>query len=185
VSNLIEEEVFRNCLKAEPKAQKDFYDFFSRTMYAVCLRYSNSNEDAKDIMQDGFVKVFTKLSQYSGKGSLEGWMKRIFINTALEHYRVNKVYMEQLDLDYSTSVPLNAFIIENISIKEIINLMNKLAPGFRTVLNMYVVEGYSHAEIAEMLGISEGTSKSQLSRARDAFAREYKKLEKGKISSKG
>lgn len=176
----IDEEIFNGCLKREVKAQKAFYQYFSSNMYAVCLRYSNAKEDAKDILQDGFVKVFSKLDQYTGKGSLEGWMKRIFINTALEHYRVNKVYQQQSDVDEAYSVSVKSVALEQITQKEILQLLNQMAPGYRTVLNMYVIEGYSHAEIAEILGISEGTSKSQLSRARAIFIQTWEQLQKEK-----
>jgi RNA polymerase sigma factor (sigma-70 family) len=176
----IDEEIFEGCLRREVKAQKAFYQHFSSTMYAVCLRYSNAKEDAKDILQDGFVKVFSKLDQYTGKGSLEGWMKRIFINTALEHYRVNKVYQQQSDVDEAYSISVKSVALEQITQKEILHLLNQMAPGYRTVLNMYVIEGYNHAEIAEILGISEGTSKSQLSRARAIFIQTWEQLQKEK-----
>ncbi|MCA0425988.1 MAG: sigma-70 family RNA polymerase sigma factor [Bacteroidetes bacterium] len=171
----IDEEIVQACLRNEAKAQKALYDFFSRTMFAVCLRYCNTHEDAMDVLQEGFIKVFTRLNQFSGKGSLEGWMKRVFINTALEHYRVNKVYQEQSDVEMANDNPVDGYVLEKISQKEIFELLNQLAPGYRTVLNLYAIEGYNHAEIAEMLGISEGTSKSQLSRARSLFAQAYAK----------
>jgi len=180
VNKAIDEHIFKGCLKREVKAQKAFYQHFSSSMYAVCLRYSNTKEDAKDILQDGFVKVFCKLEQFTGKGSLEGWMKRIFINTALEHYRVNKVYQQQSDVEAAYSVSESAVAIEKITQKEILFVLNQMAPGYRTVVNMYAIEGYSHAEIAEILGISEGTSKSQLSRARAIFIQTWEKLQKEK-----
>ncbi len=176
----LDEKILQGCLKGEVKAQQAFYQHFSSTMYAVCLRYSNTKEDARDILQDGFVKVFTKLTQFTGKGSLEGWMKRIFINTALEHYRVNKVYMEQSDVDQAYDLGYDAHTMERITQKEILEVMNKMAPGYRTILNLFAIEGYGHAEIAEMLGISEGTSKSQLSRARTVFIHTWNLLQKEK-----
>ncbi|MFN4083339.1 MAG: RNA polymerase sigma factor [Bacteroidia bacterium] len=176
MSKSLDEEIFKQCLQNNRKAQEEFYNHFCRIMYAVCLRYSNNTEDANDILQEGFIKVFGKLHQYSGKGSLEGWIKRIFINTALEHYRVHKVYHNQSDIDYANENPQNDFLLEKISVKEILQVLNKMATGYRTVINLYAIEGYSHAEIAEMLGISEGTSKSQLARARQVLANELKKL---------
>ena len=177
----IDDAIVHGCLKKDPKAQKAFYEFFSRTMYGICLRYSNSPDDAKDILQEGFIKVFAKLEQFSHKGSLEGWLKRIFINTALEHYRINKVYMEQSDVEEAYYHEVQGFALEKITQKEILEVLGKMAPGYRTVLNMYAIEGYSHAEIAEMLNISEGTSKSQLSRARVIFAQAWNELQKSKI----
>ncbi len=166
MSDFNEKELINLCLKGDRKAHKQLYDHYARTMFGICLRYSNGYEEAKDILQDGFIKVFTKLGQYRFSGSFEGWMKRIFVNTALEFYRVNKSHMNQSDVELAVDNPHHDFTVEHMSRKEILIALNKLAPGYRTVLNMYVIEGYSHAEIAEMLGISEGTSKSQLSRAR-------------------
>lgn len=176
----LDEKIIQGCLRKDVKSQKDFYQHFSSSMYAVCLRYSNTKEDAKDILQDGFIKVFGKLTQYTGKGSLEGWMKRIFINTALEHYRVNKVYQQQSDVEEAYSVAQSSQALEKITQKEILTVLNAMAPGYRTVLNMFIIEGYSHAEIAEMLGINEGTSKSQLSRARAIFIQTWNQLNKEK-----
>ncbi len=178
MNKIPDEKIIQACLKKDAKAQKAFYHHFSSSMYAVCLRYSNSKEDAKDILQEGFIKVFAKLNQYSGKGSLEGWMKRIFINTALEHYRVNKVYQEQSDVDAAYSVAQASVAVGQLTQKEILTVMNGMAPGYRTILNLFVIEGYAHHEIAEMLGISEGTSKSQLSRARAQFIQLWNQMEK-------
>lgn len=178
VSKPLDEQILQGCINREEKSQKAFYQFFSSSMFGICLRYSNTREDARDILQDGFVKVFTKLGQFSGKGSLEGWMKRIFINTALEHYRVNKVYQQQSDVDEAKKVASPALAIGNITQKEILAVMEKLPTGYRTILNLFAIEGYTHAEIAEMLGISEGTSKSQLSRARQSFIQTWNQLEK-------
>ncbi len=181
MNKTIDDAIIHGCLKKAPKAQKAFYEFFSRTMYGICLRYSNSPDDAKDILQDGFIKIFAKLDQFSNKGSLEGWLKRIFINTALEHYRVNKVYMEQSDVEMAYDQAIQGFAIEKITQKEILEVLSKMATGYRTVLNLYAIEGYTHAEIAEMLNISEGTSKSQLSRARVLFTQTWNDLQKSKI----
>ena len=177
VNKQIDEKIVQACLKGDLKAQHAFYTFFSSSMFAVCLRYSNTREDAKDILQDGFIKVFAKLSQYSGKGSLEGWLKRVFVNTALEHYRVNKVYQAQSDVMEALQVSTEANAIGHLTEQEILLVMQQMAPGFRTILNMYAIEGYTHAEIAEVLGISEGTSKSQLSRARVVFIQTWKKMQ--------
>jgi RNA polymerase sigma factor (sigma-70 family) len=178
VSKQLDEQIIQGCLNRDMKAQKALYQHFSSAMYAVCLRYSNTKEDAKDILQDGFVKVFSKLNQFTGKGSLEGWMKRVFVNTALEHYRVNKIYQQQSDVDQAYSVAEASQAIGKLTQKEILAVMNSMATGYRTILNLFVIEGYSHAEIAEMLGINEGTSKSQLSRARAQFIQLWNQLEK-------
>jgi RNA polymerase sigma factor (sigma-70 family) len=167
--------LIKQCLSGENRAQKRLYDQYARIMFGVCLRYSNGYDDAKDILQDGFVKVFTKLTQFSFNGSFEGWMKRIFINTALEYYRINKNHMMHSDVEMATDNPHHDYTVEKISQKEILAIMNKMAPGYRSVLNLFIIEGYSHAEIGEMLNISEGTSKSQLSRARILLQQEILK----------
>lgn len=180
MSKPLDENILQACIRKDLKAQKALYDHFSSTMFAVCMRYSNGREDAKDILQEGFIKVFGKLDQFSGKGSLEGWMKRIFINTALEHYRVNKVYQQQSDVEEAYNVSQAPQALGKITQKEILLVLSKMAPGYRTILNMFIIEGYAHAEIAEMLGISEGTSKSQLSRARAQFILNWNQLNKEK-----
>ena len=177
VNKQIDEKIVQKCLEGDLKAQHAFYSFFSNSMYSVCLRYSNTREDAKDILQDGFIKVFVKLKQFTGKGSLEGWMKRVFINTALEHYRVNKVYQQQSDVMEAMQVSTDANAIGQLTEQEILQVMQQMAPGFRTILNKYAIEGYTHSEISDILGISEGTSKSQLSRARVIFIQTWEKLQ--------
>lgn len=147
-------------------------------MYAVCLRYAAKSEDAEDILQDGFVKVFRSLERYRGDGSFEGWMRRIFVNTAIEHYRRSH-NMSTVTAQQETMLPdtgLNAF--DHLSAKDIMALIQSLAPGYRQVFNLYVVEGYSHRDIAEMMGISEGTSKSQLARAKAILQEKIKESTK-------
>lgn len=178
VSKPLDEAIIKACLANDRKAQEAFYNHFCSTMFAVCLRYSNNREDAGDILQEGFIKVFSKLGQFQGKGSLEGWMKRIFINTALEHYRINKVYYAQADIEVAENKAVNDFISERLDAALLLKILNQMAPGYRTVINLYAIEGYNHAEIAEMLGISEGTSKSQLARARQVLAAALEKLKK-------
>jgi RNA polymerase sigma factor (sigma-70 family) len=161
-----EQELISACKEGNGKAQQRLYDQYSRVMFGICLRYSNTYDEAKDILQDGFIKVFTKLGQYGFQGSFEGWMKRIFVNTALEYYRSQKNHMYHDDVDSAFEVQHHDYTIDKISTQEILAIIQGMAPGYRNVLNLYIIEGYSHAEIAEMLQINEGTSKSQLSRAR-------------------
>ena len=176
MSSTYERALIEACLKGDQRAHKQLYDKYVRTMFGICLRYCSNYEEAKDVLQDGFIKVFTKLSQFSHNGSFEGWLKRIFVNTALEHYRTTKKLMFESDVDAADEKPHHDYTLEKLSHKEILQIMNKLAPGYRTVLNLYIIEGYSHAEIAEMLGISENASKSQLSRARVILQQEWIKL---------
>ncbi len=142
------------------------YDKYVSVMFGICLRYAKDADSAKDILQDAFIKVFSKLKQYNGHGSFEGWLRRVFINTALEKFR-NKTPILSLDDKAELTigeVPEN--IISELSAGELLEMIQDLSPQYRLVFNLYAIEGYSHKEIAESLGISEGTSKSNLSRAR-------------------
>lgn len=155
------------CLKGDAEAQRALYDSLSPKMFPVCLRYMSSREEAEDVLQEGFVTLFSKLDSYSGAGSFEGWARKIFVNTALMQLRKNDVLKESEDLegawDISSQDPT---VIQNIGYQELLEIIESLPTGFRTVFNMYVIEGYSHKEIGEALGISENTSRSQLQRAR-------------------
>ena len=146
--------------------QHELYDRFAPKMYGVCLRYAANTEEAEDILQESFIKVFKKIASFRKEGSFEGWIRRIFVNTAIEHYR-KKIYLQPItEHEESTVEGGYLSVLDNLAEKDIISLVQQLSPGYRTVFNMYVVEGYSHKQIAEQLGISEGTSKSQLSRAK-------------------
>jgi len=146
--------------------QEELYRRFSPRMYAVCLRYASSSEEAEDILQEGFIKIFKKLGSYRGDGSFEGWIRRIFVNTAIEHFRRRKYLQPVTEKEENTLEGKFLSVLDELGEKDILELVRQLSPGYRTVFNMYVVEGYTHREIGDMLGISEGTSKSQLSRAK-------------------
>ena len=162
--------------EGDRRAQKAIYDALSGKMYAVCLRYMTDRDAAEDVLQEGFVTLFAKLSTYSGDGSFEGWARKIFVNTALMSLRKNDVLKESTDVETAWNVSSEApSAIQQISCKELYKAISELPAGFRTVFNMYVVEGYSHAEIAEYLGISEATSRSQLLRARAMLQSKIKK----------
>ena len=146
--------------------QEELYNRFSSKMYAVCLRYAGNGEDAQDVLQDGFVKIYKNLSRFRGEGSFEGWIRRIFVNTAIEHLR-RKTYLKPIADKEENTIPYKEkTALDRLGEKDILNLIRELSPGYRTVFNLYVVEGYTHKEIGDILGISEGTSKSQLARAR-------------------
>lgn len=159
--------IIKGCKKNSPKAQKELYDIFSPRLFAVCLRYANNYTDAQDVLQEGFLKIFEKIQQYSNKGAFEGWMRRIMVNTALEKYRsqLRSIPTEEYMLHYYDSNAYNN-INQGVTEKELLSLIQELTPKYRVVFNLYAIEGYSHKEISEMLNISEGTSKSNLSRAR-------------------
>ncbi len=146
--------------------QYELYQRFAPKMYGVCLRYAGNAEEAEDILQEGFIKVFNKISSFRSEGSFEGWIRRIFVNTAIEHFR-KKTYLQPITENEENTVEGKYLsVLDELAEKDIIQLVQQLSPGYRTVFNMYVVEGYTHKQIAEQLGISEGTSKSQLSRAK-------------------
>lgn len=157
--------VWEECKVQNRKAQAILYHHFSKKMYTVCLRYAYSSLEADDILQNSFVKIFTKPHLFEGIGSLEGWIKRVIVNTAIETYRKNKkIFTENID-DNPIS-DMSQVGQEQTNYKDLLSLVQQLPLGYRTVFNMYAIEGYSHKEISEMLNISEGNSKSQLSRAR-------------------
>jgi RNA polymerase sigma factor (sigma-70 family) len=164
--NISETDLIEGCIKGDRKMQEVLYNRFSAKMYAVCLRYSGKAEDAQDILQEGFIKVYKNLHRFRREGSFEGWMRRIFVNTAIEHYRRSANFYPVSESQENNIEDQSWSAFDKLAAKDLIRLIQELAPGYRTVFNMYVVEGYSHREIAEMLGISEGTSKSQLARAK-------------------
>lgn len=164
--NIPESDLITGCIEGNRRMQEELYKRFSPRMYAVCLRYAGNAEEAEDILQEGFIKVFKKLDSFRSEGSFEGWVRRIFVNTAIEHFRRKRYLMPVTEKEENTIEGKYVSVLDNLAEKDIISLVQELSPGYRTVFNMYVVEGYTHKEIADMLGISEGTSKSQLSRAK-------------------
>ena len=142
---------------------------FSKRMYGLCLRYAGDSEEAKDILQDGFIKVFGNLKQYSFTGSFEGWVRRIFVNTAIENFRSKKMKFSDIEVNNLGENFSFDNITSKISAQELINIISELSPQYKLVFNLYAIEGYNHKEIGEMLNISEGTSKSNLSRARSVL----------------
>lgn len=153
--------------KGDSRAQRAIYDALSERMFAVCLRYMGDREAAEDVLQDGFVTLFTKLDNYTGEGSFEGWARKIFVNTALMSLRKKDVLKDSGDVleaaGFTTDEPS---AIQKLGYKELMKIISEMPSGYRTIFNMYAVEGYSHNEIAEELGISESTSRTQLLRAR-------------------
>lgn len=164
--NITESDLLKGCLEGNRRMQEELYRRFSPRMYAVCLRYAGKAEEAEDILQEGFIKIFKKMDSFRGDGSFEGWMRRIFVNTAIEHFRRKRYLMPVTEKEENTIEGKYASALDDLGAKDVLALIQELSPGYRTVFNMYVVEGYTHKEIADMLGISEGTSKSQLSRAK-------------------
>lgn len=164
-STYSESELVEGCKRGNPTYQRALYQRYYKLMYAVCLRYTDSRDDAEDILQEGFVKVFKNLGSFQGKGSFEGWIRRIMVHTSIEHYRRNSRYF-MVDVNTAYDLETDSDVIGSMGREEILALIRSLPVGYRTVFNLYAIEGYSHQEIGDTLGISEGTSKSQLSRAK-------------------
>lgn len=162
------ESILEGCLRKDPKYQRILYERYARPMLGICLRYATDRMDAEDVLQQGFVKVFKGLESYNG-GSFEGWLKRIFVRESINQYHNRKRRPLDYKDEFLPSVqPQDGFAdaLSTLRAEEIMKLVNKLPEGSRIVFNLFAIEGYGHLEIAEMLGISEGTSKSQYSRAR-------------------
>ncbi|MCC8171513.1 MAG: sigma-70 family RNA polymerase sigma factor [Parabacteroides sp.] len=172
-----EKQLIEGCKEGNRLAQKELYEMFSRKMMGVCLRYSNDRETARDLLQEGFVKIFMNIEAYSGTGSFEGWMRKIFVNCALEYLRKSDVLREASDLDNSAELTEpDASVVEQLSAQDLMGLIQQLPAGFRAVFNLFAIEGYSHKEIGEMLHITESTSRSQYTRARQLLQRLVKDL---------
>lgn len=165
--SLTEEDIVKGCYDNQPKAQRMLYEKFAPKMLGVVLRYAKDEDEAYDILQDGFVKVFGKIHSFNMEGSLEGWIRRIMVNTALDQYRKNKKRMKDVRMDdVSFFLEQDDFIIEGLAANDLMKIINAMPKGYKIVFNMFAIEGYSHKEIADKLGVSENTSKSQYSRAR-------------------
>ena len=159
---MTEEQIINACKRQDRRAQKLLFERYSPTMLGVCRRYVKRFEDAEDVMLDGFFKVFTKIDMYSGNGSFEGWIRRIMVNESLMHLRKVDHFRFSEEINPNLDVREEPTIVNKLAAEEILQLLDELPPGYRTVFNLYVVEGYKHREIAEELNISINTSKSQL-----------------------
>lgn len=160
-------ELVRDCLKGKKEAQKKLYELFAASMYGICYRYTKSVTDAEDVLQEGFVKVFNNLHQYRNDGELGAWIRRIIVNTALTYLKQSKRYSADLSYEEMNLHPVSAENPDiNLGVKELADLIRQLPTGCQAIFNLHAVEGYTHVEIGEILGIHEGTSRSQYARAR-------------------
>lgn len=165
-NTLTDESLIERSLAGERSAQKILYEKYAGRMLSICLRYSQDYQHAEDILQEGFVKVFRNLDKFRFEGSFEGWLRRIMVNTAIEiHRRKNHLY-PLIEVENTDMEVVDDSVLTQLACEDLYEMIMSLSPGYRTVFNMYAVEGYSHKEIGEQLNISEGTSKSQLARAR-------------------
>lgn len=170
-------ELMEGCKAGNSKMQELLYRQTSAKMLAICMRYAKDRMEAEDVLQLGYIKIFNKVAEFKAEGSFEGWIRRIMVNTAIESYRKNLRTLNVVPIDEAYEQPSQGFDFGTLGMQDLLKVIQKLSDGYRVVFNMYAIEGYSHKEIAETLGISEGTSKSQLSRARVILQQEILKLE--------
>lgn len=162
-----DETLVSECVRGNPKAQRVLFDRFSGKMMTVCLRYTKDLHEAEDVLQEGFVKIFKKLPDFKMEGSLEGWIRRIFVNTALDSLRKTKKFQGDASLeDVDFKMSTYELASDSIHTEDLMKIIQSLPEGYKVVFNLFAIEGYSHKEIADLLDISENTSKSQYSRAR-------------------
>src|SRR2546428_6293075 len=170
------EELIAGCRSGNRKAQETIYRLYASKMLGVCSRYAKDHQEAEDMLQVGFVRMFDKICSFKNEGSFEGWLRRIMVNTAIEFYRrSSKMYV--VDVEEAYDQHSDEFPMHAINVNDLMKIIQALPPGYRMVFNMYAIEGYSHREIAETMGISEGTSKSQLARARNVLKIIINKME--------
>jgi RNA polymerase sigma factor (sigma-70 family) len=161
------EDLVKRCKANERKAQELLYKQFTSKMLGVCLRYATDRMEAEDMLQNGFIRMFQKIADYRSDGSFEGWVRRIMVHSSIEYYRKHHKMLAVADLESVGKEPsVDAVAVARLDAKDLMSLIQQLSPGYRMVFNLYAIEGYSHKEIGEIMGISEGASKSQLSRAR-------------------
>jgi RNA polymerase sigma factor (sigma-70 family) len=164
---MTEEQMLTGSIRNNAAAQEAFYDRFSPRMLGVCYRFAKSREDAEDMLQEGFIKIFTQLDQFRGEGSLEGWIRRVIVHTCINVLKKNKKFADTVDITYAHGFHTNEDLVPSLlQAKQIVECIRSLPLGYRTVLNLYAIEGYSHKEIGVMLEIGESTSRSQYTRAK-------------------
>jgi RNA polymerase sigma factor (sigma-70 family) len=178
-----EAQLVEGCKNGSQIAQKQVFDGMRRILFSICLRYADNQYEAQDILQNGFIKVFKNINNFNGDGSFEGWIKRIVVNTAIDNYRRKKVKPVTVDSELTDRIGAGLededeelSIYERVPIQRVLDAVQELSPVYKMVFNLYVMEGYNHNEIAEMLEISVGTSKSNLSKARLNLRKKLKPL---------
>jgi RNA polymerase sigma factor (sigma-70 family) len=164
---MTEEAILAGCLKNEAVAQRELYNKYSPKMLSVCYRFAHNREDAEDMLQEGFIKVFTQIHTFESRGAFEGWIRRIIVHTCINILKKNKKFNESVDIIHATGIQIREDSVPAIiQAKQVVECIRMLPIGYRTVLNLYAIEGYSHREISNMLDIEESTSRSQFTRAR-------------------
>lgn len=180
------ESLIEKCRAGERKAQELLYKQFASKMMGVCLRYATDRMEAEDMLQNGFIRVFQKINDYRGDGSFEGWVRRIMVHCSIEYYRKHHKLLQLVEEgDSEIEYPVNPTASANLNAKDLMRLVQELSPSYRMVFNLYAIEGYSHKEISAMVGITEGASKSQLSRARSILKEQIAKWEGKRYENAG
>ena len=176
------DKIIEGCQKGKRSFQKLLYDKYAPILMGICIRYANTTDEAEDVLQDSFVKIFKEIHRFEKKGSFEGWLKRIVINTAITNYRKNQKRYNYQDIDDFNSQQHSVSMYESdFTHEELLNIIKELPEGYRVVFNLYAIEGYKHKEIAELLGIDVATSKSQYSRAKKAIRKKMEEISKIKL----
>lgn len=169
--------LIKRCLDGDKRAQSKMYSLLSRRMYVLCLRYARDAMEAEDILQEGFIRLFSNLSMFNNNGSFEGWARRVFINTAINYYKSHLRYSNEVDIERDDlTFVTEESVFSGITKRELLNMVQSLPTGYKMVFNLNVIEGYSHKEIGLMLEVSENTSKTQLLRARKSLQKKIQKL---------
>ncbi len=164
---MTEEAILQGCLKNQPVAQQELYSRYSPKMLSVCYRFARNREDAEDMLQEGFIRVFTQIHQFQSKGSFEGWIRRIIVHTCINHLKKHRKFNDSVDITQAQTVSVREDSVPSIiQAKQVIECIRTLPLGYRTVLNLFAIDGYTHREIANMLDIEESTSRSQYTRAK-------------------
>ena len=164
---MTEQNLIESCIHNNAAAQRELYNRFSGLMFAICFRYANTKEDAEDMLQDGFVKIFTRIITYENKGNFQGWMKKIMVNTCINHLQKNRKFSEIINIETQQNLEFKEESISSKLLgKQVMQCLLMMPIGYRTVINLYAIEGYNHKEIGDMLNISEATSRSQYVRGK-------------------
>lgn len=172
-----EKRLLESCLQGDREAQKRLYQLYAKKMMPICIRYSNDNETAKDLLHDGFLKVFAHLVDFKGEGSFEGWVRKIFVNVALEHLRKQSEAFYTVDVEEARQLSESDYsVMDRLSAEEIMRWIQQLPEAYRTVFNMFAIDGYSHKEIAEKMGITETSSRVYLLRARQLLQEKLQRV---------
>jgi RNA polymerase sigma factor (sigma-70 family) len=180
------DELIEGCRSGQRKMQEMLYKLYASKMLGVCMRYATDRMEAEDMLQNGFIKVFKKLDDYRGEGSFEGWVRKIMVHSSIEYYRKHHKMMQIVDIETpGAEQSVDPLAASNLGVQDLLAIIQQLPPGYKMVFNLYAIEGYSHKEIGEIMSITEGASKSQLSRARTILKEQIFRMEGKKYESVG